>query len=497
MTKVIVAAGNQTGLPDQTGIETFAMADGGVGAYSAVVDPATPANALKPDAAGNMPITVAALPLPAGAATAVNQATELASLGTDITTPTAMPAGGTGVRGWLSAIWTKLNGSLAVTGAFFQATQPVSIAATVAVSNASLPLPTGAATEAGHLATIDTSTAKIPSQGQALAAGSMPVVLTAIQQAALTPPAAITGFALEAGHLAAIDASTAKIPSPGQALAAGSVPVVLTAAQQTALTPPAAIAGFALEAGHLAAIDASTAKIPSLGQALAAGSVPIVLTAAQQTALTPPSNTGYALDGTDITTPTAMPVGGVGIRGWLSAIWTKLNSSISVTGTFWQATQPVSGTVTATVAKKATLWATGGPVSRGTGLTTELNSLANGAYSAAGTAIDNTTNRDQYGACDIVLASLTPTTGANVSVYLVQSLDGTTYEDAPSATNPGSHALVATVLVATGAAAKRVMTPWFYIPPGKFKLVFLNATGAPLAAASNTVTVYTSNDEAQ
>ncbi len=61
-----------------------------------------------------------------------------------------------------------------------------------------LPLPTGAATEAGHLATIDTSTARIPAQGQALAASSLPVVLTAIQVTALTPPAAITGFALDA-----------------------------------------------------------------------------------------------------------------------------------------------------------------------------------------------------------------------------------------------------------------------------------------------------------
>ena len=63
----------------------------------------------------------------------------LALDGTDITTPTAMPAGGVGIRGWLSAIWTKLNGTLGVTGTFFQATQPVSAAA--------LPLPTGAATE--------------------------------------------------------------------------------------------------------------------------------------------------------------------------------------------------------------------------------------------------------------------------------------------------------------------------------------------------------------
>lgn len=36
------------------------------------------------------------------------------------------------------------------------------------------------------------------------------------------------------------------------------------------------------------------------------------------------------LDGVDITAPTAMPAGGVGIRGWLSAIWTKLNGILSV-----------------------------------------------------------------------------------------------------------------------------------------------------------------------
>lgn len=49
-----------------------------------------------------------------------------------------------------------------------------------------------------------------------------------------------------------------------------------------------------------------------------------------------PLPTGAAQDGTDITTPTAMPAGGVGIRGWLSAIWTKLNASLAVTGTLVQ-----------------------------------------------------------------------------------------------------------------------------------------------------------------
>lgn len=157
-------------------------------------------------------------------------------------------------------------------------------------------------------ADIETSVANIPPLGQALAAASVPVVLTAAQQTALTPPAAISGFALEAGHLATIDTH---IPALGQALAAGSIPVVLTAIQQTALTPPAAITGFALEAGHLATIDTNiaavlvdtadietnTANIPPLGQALAAASVPVVLTAAQLTTLTPPAAiTGFALE---------------------------------------------------------------------------------------------------------------------------------------------------------------------------------------------------------
>lgn len=56
---------------------------------------------------GSMNVTAAALPLPTGAA----------QDGTDITSPSpAMPAGGAGIRGWLSAIWTKLNGTVAVTG---------------------------------------------------------------------------------------------------------------------------------------------------------------------------------------------------------------------------------------------------------------------------------------------------------------------------------------------------------------------------------------------
>jgi len=153
------------------------------------------------------------------------------------------------------------------------------------VSNASLPLPAGASTSAlqttgnTSLSNIDT---KVPALGQALAAASTPVVLTAIQQAALTPPAAITGFSTEA-TLALIKAKT------------DNIDVALSTRAVTGLT------------------DTQIRATP----------LPVSGTVTVSNPTTNPE-TGLAKDGTDITTPSpAMPAGGVGIRGWLSAIWTN------------------------------------------------------------------------------------------------------------------------------------------------------------------------------
>jgi hypothetical protein len=67
----------------------------------------------------------------------------------------------------------------------------------------------------------------------------------------------------DTGNIAtSVSSIDTKTPALGQALAAGSVPVVLTAAQITTLTPPAAITGFALESGGnlatIAAVDFAT-----------------------------------------------------------------------------------------------------------------------------------------------------------------------------------------------------------------------------------------------
>lgn len=69
-------------------------------------------------------VSVSSSALPTGAALDTSVAAVTTSLGTDGVGET--PANGTGVRGWLRSIFDKLSGSIAVTGTFFQTTQPVS-----------------------------------------------------------------------------------------------------------------------------------------------------------------------------------------------------------------------------------------------------------------------------------------------------------------------------------------------------------------------------------
>ena len=69
-------------------------------------------------------------------------------------------------------------------------------------------------------------------------------------------------------------------------------------------------------------------------------------------------------------TGASIPAGGVGLTGWLSAIWSKLSGTLAVSGTFWQATQPISGA--------ASSFADGSDVTQGT--------KADSAYAGSGSA---------------------------------------------------------------------------------------------------------------
>lgn len=123
-------------------------------------------------------------------------------------------------------------------------------------------------------------------------------------------------------------------------------------------------------------------------------------------------------------------------------------------------------------------------------LTTELNTLTNGSYSAASAAITNETGGTglyEYMALELVLASLTPTGTPSISVFLLPTVDGTNYEDGGGATAPASGALLCVFDLSTATAAKRRTRSGLVIPPLDFKLVLLNSAGPSLASSGNTL----------
>ncbi len=115
-------------------------------------------------------------------------------------------------------------------------------------------------------------------------------------------------------------------------------------------------------------------------------------------------------------------------------------------------------------------------------LTTGLNSLADDGVVLGG-AIDNSTNRHFYLKAEITLGSvdLSAQTSPSVQLRLVESLDGTNYED------NDDQCYAITVPVAATNAAHMKISGVLDIPPGKFKLAVVNKTGAAFASTGNTV----------
>ena len=343
-----------------------------------------------------------------------------------------------------------------------------------------------------------------------------------------------SALALESGgKLASIDTKT---PALGQALAAASVPVVLTAAQVTTLTPPTTItanagtnlntSALALESGgKLASIDTKT---PALGQALAAASVPVVLTAAQITTLTPPTtitaNAGtnlntsaLALEAGNIATVAtntangtactgvSLPTGGVGRFGWLSAIYsaivaplpagTNLIGKVGIdqttpgltNGVQLPANQVLGGGGTAKIQASNVV----GSVS--TIVSTELNSLANNSQvvsSVAGSSgVITVPTQPQLRVELFVTFGTAPTAGTTILVWFLQTIDGgTTYEDGSSTVTPTRNAdVIFTVnAITTGQHLQKIVDT----PISNFKvLVKNNGTTQAFAATLNTLKI--------
>jgi hypothetical protein len=122
-------------------------------------------------------------------------------------------------------------------------------------------------------------------------------------------------------------------------------------------------------------------------------------------------------------------------------------------------------------------------------LTTGLNSLANNTMSAASSSIANQTNLDMYVDIEVVLASLSPTAGAYVGLYILESVDGTNFPAQSDADLrlTTSQLLVAIPIGTTATTAQRVAARNVLIPPGLFQIKLDNQAGVSLAASGNTV----------
>lgn len=223
------------------------------------------------------PISAVSLPLPTGAATSALQTTGNASLSnidgklpaalvggrldvnigastslavtgplTDAqlrATPVAVSDGGASLTVDGTVAVSSVAGSVAVTGTFWQATQPISAA--------SLPLPTGAATET-TLATLLTTTAfqaRINTLGQKTMANSTPVVL-ASDQAVI--PVSDNGGSLTVDGTVAVSSVGGTVTVSGTVTANAGTGTMTTKETRSTASSVTSVAGSATSVSLLA-----------------------------------------------------------------------------------------------------------------------------------------------------------------------------------------------------------------------------------------------------
>lgn len=207
----------------------------------------------------------------------------------------------------------------------------------------------------GNLAAIKAKTDNIPAQGQALAAASVPVVLTAAQITTLTPPAAITGFATSAkqdtliGHVDGVETLLGTIDADTSTLAATDF--ATEAKQDAIITAIGAIPGGGgtqyTEGDTDATITGTAALVEGGANALAVLTQPLTDTQLRATPVPISGSITADLGANNDVTVTSGSITATQATGTNLHVVVDSAPTTAVTGTFYQATQPISGTVTA------------------------------------------------------------------------------------------------------------------------------------------------------
>lgn len=130
-------------------------------------------------------------------------------------------------------------------------------------------------------------------------------------------------------------------------------------------------------------------------------------------------------------------------------------------------------------------------VSVGNWLTTELNALGTSAgntLSTLGGAFQNTNARIFADVEFLAGGTFTPVAGGFIEVWLLRSLDGgSTYEDGSASIAPGRPADLIIPVRAGTTITPRAGVSGLVLPPGFYKPIARNQTGATLPATSNLI----------
>ena len=116
-----------------------------------------------------------------------------------------------------------------------------------------------------------------------------------------------------------------------------------------------------------------------------------------------------------------------------------------------------------------------------------LNALANNTMSAASATYANQTNLDLYCDIEVFLDTLSPATGAYVSIYILAAIDGTNFPAQSSADlRLTTTQLFCTIPVGTTASTtQRVAARNLLLPPQPVQFKLDNQTGVALASTNN------------
>jgi len=130
------------------------------------------------------------------------------------------------------------------------------------------------------------------------------------------------------------------------------------------------------------------------------------------------------------------------------------------------------------------------PASTTTLLSTELNSLGDGANKLSA-AISNDAAGELYLYMDLELyiATQGATRGADarVDIYILEELDGSNYTYGGDSQDPPENAWVASFLFDAATTARYNHVRGIPIPPTDFKVLVINETGQAFASSGNTL----------